>query len=158
MSLVMQIPQIKGNVTIKGLENSILIHAYTLDSERLVHQRTGVVNDGMGVVQLKQLHLTKAVDQSSVKLAQLFLQGKTIPEVTITQFNLNSGYPEWHHKLVLSNVRIANLKDFMDSNGATEKLTFAFSKIEKSYRSQFASGNWQTPEHAAFDIPTAKVG
>jgi type VI protein secretion system component Hcp len=155
MSLILKIDGISGEATGKGIEGGIQLHHMKNSSVRPVVQRVGIDSHDIGMMHMDHIVITKNHDQASIKLAQHLLLGKSIPKAEITQYNLTSGYPEWKYKLTLSNVRVVSIDDISDSHGGYEQMTLAFSKIEKSYRSQSSSGSYKTPQHTGFDLPTA---
>ena len=157
MSLYISTANIKGNVTIKGLENSIQIESYQHLGQRMVRQNVGTTNKEISPVQLNHMSIVKAVDGASADLWQYFLTAKVIPELTIARVNLNSGYPEWQSKIILSNVMVTNIQEVGNAIGHNETIELAYSKIERSYRQQNNLGRWQTPKHVSFNLQTAKA-
>jgi|GEM_PF-7044896 len=156
MSQYMKIKGIQGNVTTKGFEGCVELHHSNRTGNRLVRQQVGSGNREMGLLQLSHLEIQKSTDNASAELWQHFYTGKSIPELTITCCQLNNKNPEWHSKCTLSNVMVVSIYETNNEGGTGENIELAFSKIEQQFRSQSASGQWQTQKAVGFDIPTAK--
>jgi type VI secretion system Hcp family effector len=158
MAHYMVIDGIKGNVTNQGFNGAIALKTTAHVSERTVRHKVGSGTREMGTVYLHHLQITKNEDDASALLWQYLYAGKSIPKVEISRCSLTSGKPEWQSKITLKNVMISQMQDqsFADGNG--EAITLAFSHIERSYRSQNSSGQWQTPKHTSFDIESAQIG
>jgi type VI secretion system Hcp family effector len=158
MAQYMSIDSIKGNVTTQGYKDTIQIKSMQHVSERAVAHRVGTSTREIGIPHLEHIQLSKDEDDSSALLWQYFYSGKVIPKVEITRCALNNGKAEWQSKITLDNVMVSSMHHQSHDEGGAELLTLSFSKIERSYRSQSNSGQWQAPKHTSFDIETAKVG
>lgn len=158
MAQYMTIDNIKGNVTTQGFSGAIALKSASHVSERAVRHKVGSSTREIGIAHLHHLQITKEEDDASALLWQYLYSGKSIPKVEITRCSLASGKAEWQSKITLSNVMITQMQDHGSDHGSGEMLTLAFSKIERSFRSQNSSGQWQTPKHTSFDIESAQIG
>jgi type VI protein secretion system component Hcp len=53
---------------------------------------------------------------------------------------------------------VSNIQENSNEMGSQETIDLAYSKIERSYRSQNASGAWQAPKHVSYDLEKAVTG
>lgn len=158
MTQYMKINNMKGNVTTKGYEGCVNIHGLSHMAIRGVLQKVGSSSREIGVLNLRHVEFQKEVDSASSDLWHYFFSGESIPELTITRCHLNDGTAEWQSKITLHDVMVANIQENTNMKGAGEVVELAFSKIERSYRNQNSSGQWQTPKRVSYDIPSAKMG
>lgn len=156
MPTAMHIQNIHGNVTTKGLEGAIAIHAFEQTNDRPVFQGMGTANHEIGAMELGHIRIHKGSDAASNTLYQYFVSGKIIPKLEIIQYSIHSGQAEWQNKITLSNVLIAHMYEYAMGSHASEHLELAYSKIERSNRIQNSLGKWQTPKRVGFNIETSQ--
>ena len=157
MAQYMSIDSIKGNVTTQGFNGAIALSSASHIGERAVRHKVGSSTREISTPHVHHLQITKDEDEASALLWQYLYSGKSIPKVEITRCSLASGKAEWQSKITLSNVMVSHMQDQSHAGGNGEAITLAFSKIERSYRSQNSSGQWQTPKHTSFDIESAQI-
>lgn len=158
MAQYMAIDGIKGNVTTKGYTGNIQVRSVQHMSQRMVAHRVGTSTREIGIPHLQHVQIIKDEDEASALLWQYFYAGKVIPKVEITRCSLASGTAEWQSKMTLNNVMVSSIREQGHADGGGELITLAFSKIERGFRSQNGSGQWQTPKHTSFDIESAQAG
>lgn len=157
MAYYMQIKDIKGDVKAHDFVGAIAIFGLVHIAERPIFTRPGSINRELGLMNIGYLQLYKHTDSASAELFSAFLTGSYFNQVEIYQCRSGSGNPEWATKITLSNVFISEMHEHGNVMGTSETLTLAYSKIEKSYRTKAANGQWQVPKRTGFDIPTAVV-
>jgi type VI secretion system secreted protein Hcp len=130
---------IKGGVTQKGREDSILVIA--VDHE-LVSPRDSASGQATGKRQHKPIVITKEIDRSSPALRTALITGENLPEVTL-QFHApqraatGGGAETQHFTIALKNARIAGIHHVMPNNkdpqltklAAYEQVSFVYDEI-----------------------------
>ncbi len=133
--------QIKGSVTQKGREDSIMVIAYE-------HQLTAPVDVKSGQATGKRQHgvfkFTKELDRSSPQLINAWVTGEVLQEVVIRFYSpqvkagLGAGGEYNQYTVKLTNARIVGIRSYMLNNKnpeltryeSAEELTLVYDTIE----------------------------
>jgi type VI secretion system Hcp family effector len=125
--------QIKGSVTQKGKEGSIVVY-------QLHHEITAPHGSASGMVTGKRLHkplvITKEIDMASVKLLNAMVTNETIKQVIINFWQASGGGQEINfYRITLTNAAIVNIsQDFPDTlNSVQNKFSF-LERVELIYQ------------------------
>lgn len=126
--------EIKGDVTQKGREGTIVVHAIDHTIVTPVDTSTGMAT---GKRQHKPFVITKEIDRSSPALHQALTQNETLTDVSIQFFQVVNGVERNHYTVALKNARIVGLRHVMPDNNkadlarlpAYEELTLVYESI-----------------------------
>jgi type VI secretion system secreted protein Hcp len=129
--------EIKGSVTQKGRENSILVFAYQHEVQTPFDAKSGTAT---AKLQHGVLRITKELDKSSPLLLKAWSSNETMSEFTLRFWEPSKagGAEVQHFTVKLTNARIVGIKSFLpntkDANlmklPVTEEISFAYQKIE----------------------------
>ncbi|ALS62887.1 type VI secretion system tube protein TssD [Pandoraea norimbergensis] len=105
--------KIQGSVTIKGREGSVEVISYD-------HEIFVPTDGNTGKLTGKRVHqpfiFLKEKDRSSTELQKAMSSGKTLQEVTLQEYAVNSaGQEEIYHTIVMTNVKIVRVKATMQN-------------------------------------------
>jgi type VI secretion system secreted protein Hcp len=127
---------IKGSVTQKGRENSILVFAYQHEMSTPFDAKSGAAT---GKLQHGVLKITKELDKSSPLLLKAWSGNETMTEFTLRFWEPKpTGAEAQHFTVKLTNARIVGIKSLMQNNkDATlmkypvmEEISFTYQRIE----------------------------
>jgi type VI secretion system secreted protein Hcp len=127
--------EIKGSVTQKGRENSIMVIATNHLVVSPVDSATGMMS---GKVQQKPFLVTKEVDRSSPELHAAHGMGEVLPTVTIQYWQPRVTGSEFQHfTITMKNARIVSIHHAMPNNkeadlmklAAYEEISFIYESI-----------------------------
>jgi type VI secretion system secreted protein Hcp len=147
---------IKGGVTQKGRENTILVIA--VDHE-IVSPRDAGSGQATGKRQHKPLVITKEIDRSSTALRNALINNENLPEVTVQFYTARAagaaGAEVQHFTITLKNARITGIHHVMPNNkdpeltrlNAYEQVSFSYDEI---------TWTWTDGGLTATDSPTGK--
>ena len=130
--------QIKGSVTQKGREDSILVIAVT---HEVVSPRDGASGQASGKRMHKPLVITKELDKSSPLLYNALVTNETITEWLLTFYKADApaaGAEKANYTVKLTNANIATIDFVMPNNklpdlmrlNEYEQIAFTYEKIE----------------------------
>lgn len=128
---------IKGSVTQKGRENSILVFAYQHEMFTPFDAKSGAAT---GKLQHGVLKITKELDKSSPLLLKAWSGNETMSEFTLRFWEPSKagGAEVQHFTVKLTNARIVNIKSSLPNTKdvelmklpITEEIAFTYQKIE----------------------------
>src|SRR5579862_1987610 len=144
---------IRGGVTQKGREGSILVHSF---SHEIISPRDAVSGLPTGKRQHHPVHILKEIDQSSPLLWTALVNNENL-----TSWQLKfwapavTGIETEIYTITLTNASIASIHEYMPDNEdpakaklpLLEKITFSYQKIEWVWTkgSITAEDDWETP-------------
>lgn len=151
--------QIKGSVTQKGREDSIMVIAYEHELKSPVDAKSG---QATGRRQHGVFKITKEIDKSTPQLLSAWVNGETLTEFTLRFWTprvggaIGGGGTEYQHFTVkLTNARIVGVRSYMQNNknpdlqryAEAEEITFAYQKIEWTWMDGgiTAADDWAAP-------------
>jgi type VI secretion system secreted protein Hcp len=127
---------IKGSVTQKGRENSIMVIAYQHEVQAPFDTKSGMAT---GKVQHGVLKITKELDKSSPLLLKVWSSNETLSEFTLRFWEPSkTGAEVQHFTVKLTNARIVGIKSSLLNTKDTElmklpiseEISFTYQKIE----------------------------
>jgi type VI secretion system secreted protein Hcp len=128
---------IRGSVTQKGRENSILVIAYQHEVSTPIDSKSGAAT---GKLQHGVLKITKELDKSSPLLLKAWSSNETMNEFTLRFWepNIKNGAETQHFTVTLTNARIVGIKSSLQNTKdpdlmklpITEEVSFSYQKIE----------------------------
>jgi type VI secretion system secreted protein Hcp len=149
---------IKGSVTQKGREDSIMVIAYEHEVKTPVEARSG---QPTGKRQHGVFKITKEIDRSSPLLYSALINNETLSEFTLRfwtpQIKAATGVGSefQHYTVKLTNARIVGIRSYMLNNknpelsryAETEEISFAYQKIEWTWNDGgiTAADDWASP-------------
>jgi type VI secretion system secreted protein Hcp len=147
--------QVKGSVTQKGRENSIMVIAYEHDIKTPIDARSGAAT---GKRQHGVFKITKELDRSSPILHAMLASNELLPEVVLRSWTpqikagTGVGSEVQYYTVKLINARIVDIKAYMLNNknpdltryAETEEVSFTYQKIEWTWNDGgiTASDDW----------------
>jgi type VI secretion system secreted protein Hcp len=147
--------QIKGGVTQKGREGSILVHAY---SNEIVSERDPASGLPTGKREHLPVTIVKEVDRSSPQLWNALVTNETLTQWELKFWSADAaqgGVEKQIYTVSLVNAGIASIHEYMDDNQEPaeanlplqEEITFTYQKIEWTWMNPTvaASDDWESP-------------
>jgi type VI secretion system secreted protein Hcp len=145
-----QTGQIKGSVTQKGRENSIMVIAYSHSISAQTDVSSGLPT---GKSKSSVLVITKEVDKSSPILYQMLVKNEKIKDFRLDFWQPSaSGKEQQHYTIRLTNARIVSIRAEMLNNKYPENMqhkereviSFAYETITWTYQDGgiTSSANW----------------
>jgi type VI secretion system secreted protein Hcp len=146
---------IKGGVTQKGREGSILVHAY---SNEILSQRDPASGLATGKREHQPIMIVKEVDRSSPQLWTALVNNEDLTQWVLRFWSNDAaqgGVEKQIYTVSLINAGIASIHEYMDDNQEPaeanlplqEEITFTYQKIEWTWMNPTvaASDDWETP-------------
>ncbi len=145
--------QVKGAVTQKGREDSIMVIAV---EHEVISPRDAASGLPTGKRQHKPLFITKEVDKSSPVLYNILVNNENITEWTLQFWQPSSaGREQQHYTIKLTNANIAGIRFVMLNNKYPENMqhkecehiSFTYQKIEWTWTDGgiTAEDDWESP-------------
>ncbi len=129
--------ELKGEVAVKGHENSIDVHGFEFGVAA-----SSAIGSGQATArrQYKHLVVMKRLDSSSTSLMSALATNDEIKELKLSLRKPGLGQEDFF-TITLSGARVVGLDIDFDAGGETvERASFAFTKIDVEYRVQGADG------------------
>tara|TARA_Y100001001_G_scaffold162855_1_gene190468 strand:+ start:856 stop:1359 length:504 start_codon:yes stop_codon:yes gene_type:complete len=158
--------KLNGNVSAKGLQDFIEIHAFDFSVVRKMNTHPGVTADREGTKpSISEVVVTKRVDQTTPILFQEATTGSALASAEIKFVNTGKDLSEYL-TITLSNV-ILSRYELMDEvilgetennthkDKPIEKIALNFDKIEVKFTPYDESHSAQSPVSAGYDLKTA---
>lgn len=165
MPFYMQVPDIKGNVTLKGHEDWILVEGVDWGIRRSIHLDVGKSNNRENSrPSFSEVLLRKKIDQASPKLFSLTGGGRSIekvvidhcrtddPETPILRYTLHNVLVSHYAHTTQSESHGENVKDSL-----METLRLNYTKLELSYIPRDSTLTSTSPITAGYDLTTAQL-
>jgi type VI secretion system secreted protein Hcp len=145
--------EVKGSVTQRGRENSIMVIAV---QHEVVSPRDAASGLPTGKRQHKPITITKEVDKSSPVLYNILVTNENIPEWSLQFWQPSSSGKEFqHYTIKLTNANIAGIRLEMLNNKYPENMqhkecehiSFTYQKIEWTWTDGgiTAEDDWESP-------------
>jgi type VI secretion system secreted protein Hcp len=153
--------EIKGSVTQRGREGSILVHAYSSD---IVSPRDPASGLPTGKREHEPIVIVKQVDQSTPLLWNALVNNENLtqwelrfwaPVTAAAGSAAGAGTEKQIYTVTLTNASIASIHEFMDDNQIPaqanlplqQEITFTYQKITWTWTNPAltASDDWETP-------------
>ena len=158
MTIYMQIPNVKGNVSADNYTGWIELGAIQFGASRSLIQTVGKTTDRSSAhPSIKQIEITKQLDKASHELLKNVLVGNSLGTVNIHVCRISNGAVLPYAKYSLEKTMVSNYQEVIGSDGAPqERITLSFTKLERAYIPMDQGGREQSPLIMGYDLETAK--
>jgi type VI secretion system secreted protein Hcp len=147
--------EIIGSVTLKGRENSILVHSF---DQEIMEPRDPASGLPTGKRQHQPVLIVKEVDKSSPKLWTALVNNETLVTWVLRFWSIDASQSPLEkevYTVTLTNASIASMREFMEDNQdpaqaklpLQEQISFTYQKIEWVWTEGAitAQDDWDTP-------------
>jgi type VI secretion system secreted protein Hcp len=137
--------EIKGSVTQKGRENSIMVIAV---SHEILSPRDAASGLPTGKRMHKPMVITKELDRSSPLLHSALASNELLPSVELTVFSTGSkGVDAPAYTIKLTNASIASIRLVEVGGKLVQEVSFVYKKIEWTWSDGgiMAMDDWESP-------------
>lgn len=153
--LKIESPELKGESTAKGFENTIEIYSFSWGASNPVTVGSGTGGMSGGKVSVSSFNVMKKTDKASPELFAACCTGKHYGKATVTMRKAG-GKQETFLVYTFTEVMVESVQWSGSSGGddtPTESLSLAFGKVEISYTAQKPDGTMDSsPVKAVWDL------
>jgi len=158
MSLYLQIPHVKGNVTTQGYQNWIQLSSMNFTASRPVSQEVGRVrNRNLNHPNIQKIELSKPIDNASNALLENLLKGSSLGTLHIHVCSTDKQLTPYL-KYELSDAMVTHYQEMTGEEGFPhEQLTLSFTKLQRTNIPRNAAGQSQSPQTMGYTLETAQL-
>ncbi|CAB3872680.1 Hcp family type VI secretion system effector [Achromobacter anxifer] len=155
-TILLQIKNIKGNSTLDGYADAIILTTVSHGVILPVSMDMANTERALGRPTFTEMTFTKAMDQSSPALYNACASGAKLNDATILVGRNESGKFLLHVKYVLGNAMVSSISSGLGGGGSSDSFSLCFSKISIEYTQQAAAGNKAGTASFGWDLATNK--
>lgn len=153
VTIYIQWPDIRGNVTATGFEEHMEVDSVTFSAKNIAHDSGG---SNAGATVMGNFIITKAMQGSSVSLMSVLVSRMVQPEIKIKFIRLGGGGSAVSIPFMVYTLTNVTIVDYMMSAGdkaePVESLTLSYTKYEQKFTEVDQQGRARGQEVMSYDL------
>jgi type VI secretion system secreted protein Hcp len=153
-TLVLSIDSIKGNSTLTGFEDKIIIESFSHSVAMMMNHDVSNTERTMGRPTFSEISVSKMTDVSTPPLYAACAAGTKLGDVTLSVGRNEGGKFMLLLKYKMTNAMIANISTSGGTGGAVDSLSLNFTKLTSEFTQQKPDSTSKGTSQFGWDLTT----